>query len=66
MYTNLTAITQFSLTDARLANLGGADLVGKWVVIYVAYQNYVIFKKILSYNNNTITFDSITDFPNYQ
>ncbi|MBR9703889.1 right-handed parallel beta-helix repeat-containing protein, partial [Candidatus Pacearchaeota archaeon] len=50
-------VTRTSLTDSRLANFGGSDLIGKYIYLW-HNPNVVTTRKILDYDSgtNTITF----------
>ena len=53
-----SSVTGASLTDARLADVGGSDLVGSHVYLRV-FPNEIVWREILSYDesSHTITFD---------
>lgn len=55
----VSKVTSTSISDARLATLGGSSLVGSYVYIW-ANPNDIYFQKITGYNasTNTITFPS--------
>lgn len=59
----VSSVTQTSITDSRLAALGGASLVGSYAYIW-ANPNDIYSAKITGYNSstNTITFGAVLTY----
>ncbi|MEI8012035.1 MAG: dockerin type I domain-containing protein [Candidatus Omnitrophota bacterium] len=52
------SVTTTSITDHRLEGLGGGELVGKYLILYIGADNEIVYRKILAYAGATITFDA--------